>query len=177
MIEKAVNYLLKNQVNKKGISIYPYGLPPEPRILAQSIAYGDIGIGNVLYKTGKEFNNERYKQEGVKVIENATGFKDDTGQYVRDAPLLHGAAGLFSLFDTYTRETPSETISDASAYWLKRVLEFNTADTQWAGYNSYYNGYRDHYQISFAYGIAGIGISLIAHEMNLKHDYLRFFNC
>lgn len=177
MIEKAFNYLLKNQINKKGVSVFPYGLPPEPGILPQSIAYGDIGIGNVLYKAGKEFNNQLYKQEGIKVIENASGFKDDIGKYVRDAPLLHGAAGLLSLFDIYKREIKSETISASSAYWLKRVLEFNSADTPWAGYNSYYNGYRDHYQISFAYGIAGIGISLISHEMNLTHDYLRFFNC
>lgn len=177
LIEKAVNYLFQNQVNKKGISIYPYGLPPEPRILVQSIAYGDIGIGNVLYKAGHTFNNQLYVQEGIKVIENAGVFRDDTGKFVRDAPLLHGAAGLFSLFDTYTRETQSETIAGAAAYWLKRVLEFNTTGTPWAGYNSYYNGYSNHYQISFAYGLAGIGISLMAHEKCLTHDYLRFFNC
>ncbi|MBS0025732.1 lanthionine synthetase LanC family protein [Chitinophaga sp. 22321] len=176
MIHKGLQNLIKYRLAEGYVRLYPFGSAPESQEPLQNLAYGDVGIGNVFYQCGELFDNDYYRREGIKIIENAARFRDDAQKYIKDAQLLHGAAGLLSIFNRYKQLIKSESISASSAHWLEEVLNFNKSTTPWAGFDTYYNGYSDHFQISFAYGISGIGIALIGHKLSLPSDYLIFFN-
>ena len=55
-------------------------------------------------------------------------------------------------------------------------LEKGNNDTQWAGYNTYYNGIYDFAQLGISQGILGIGLTLLCKELNVTNEYLNFLN-
>ena len=73
-------------------------------------------------------------------------------------------------------EHPSKLFKSARQYWMEKTINYNNNNTKFAGYETYRNGFDEDIQVSFAHGIAGIGIALINYKLNLKHEYLKFFN-
>jgi hypothetical protein len=144
----------------------------------QNLSYGDIGIGYTLYKAGQILENKSYCTEALLILENAASFRDVDKKYIRDANLVHGASGLYSVFNLLHDLTNSDEILLARDYWYKTILEFedNSNNPNWAGFNTYFNSMYEFAQLGFSQGIAGIGIALMTKEINCGNDYLSFLN-
>ena len=178
LITKAITFLEKNK-RKDEINFYPHcinSINEYKYRTYQNINYGDIGIGFTIYKSGLVLQNETFKKIGIETIENAANFRDDRGDYIKDAELVYGSSGLFAFFDKMENEHPSKLFKSARQYWMEKTINYNNNNTKFAGYETYRNGFDEDIQVSFAHGIAGIGIALINYKLNLKHEYLKFFN-
>ncbi|WP_230847991.1 lanthionine synthetase LanC family protein [Myroides odoratus] len=176
LIEKSIANLLKSKGIYQGFRTFPYALFPEYEEPYQNIAYGDIGVGNFLYRYGVFSKQPKLKTIGLQTIERASEFRDTEYLFIKDAPLLHGASGLAAFFETYAKETNSKKINKAASYWRNQVLNFSTLTNHWAGFKTYYNGYDNRFQLSYAYGISGIGLFLMHSKQDIKHAYLSFLN-
>jgi lantibiotic modifying enzyme len=178
IITKAISFLEKNK-RENGINFYPHSINPSNEYKYQkyqNINYGDIGIGYTIYRSGLILHNNTFKKIGIETLENAANFRDNTGDYIKDAELIYGSAGLFAFFDKIGSEQPNKLFNTARQYWLEKTINYNNNKTKFAGYETYINGFDEDIQVSFAHGIAGIGITLINYKINLNHEYLKFFN-
>jgi lantibiotic biosynthesis protein len=175
LIVKASSFLIK-QKSEKGVNLFPVNLNKHYFLQYQNINYGDVSIGYVLHEVGVQLEIQQYKKLGIETLLNATCFLDDDNVFIKDAELAYGSAGLFSLFSFLEYKIPQKQLKKAENYWLNKTLCFNNNNTVWAGYDTYFNGFNDFIQVSFGHGIAGIGISLINHQLSSKHEYLTLFN-
>lgn len=176
LIDNNIRDLLKSKGNYPGSRTFPYALLPEGPEPYQNIAYGDIGIGNFLYRYGIYINRKDIKNIGIHTIEKASEFRDDQNLFIKDAPLLHGTCGLAAFFESYTKKVDSSKIINATSYWKNKTLKLSTFENKWAGFETYFNGYDDRFRLSFGYGISGIGTYLICSKLGIPHSYLSFFN-
>ena len=178
IISKAILFLEKNK-RENGINFYPHIINPSNKYKYQkyqNINYGDIGIGYTIYKSGLILQNNTFIKTGIDTLENAANFRDNKGDYIKDAELIYGSSGLLAFFDKMENEHPSKLFKTARQYWIEKTINYNNNKTKFAGYETYINGFDEDIQISFAHGIAGIGIALINYKLNLNHEYLKFFN-
>ncbi|HFK5587311.1 TPA: lanthionine synthetase LanC family protein [Elizabethkingia anophelis] len=176
LISDGVAYMLKYRSSRLPFISFPDKVDPMAHISYQSLAYGDIGIGNFLFQYGQAFQMEEYIDLGLEIMARGALYRDDTGKYCKDAALLHGASGMFALFENYSNLSNHLEICEAALYWYDRIIYFGSLETEWAGFKTYYNGYDDRFQLTFGYGLAGIGISLIAHQLKMPPKYLSLIN-
>jgi hypothetical protein len=175
MIHSAISYL-SSQKKKKNASLFDIDALIHKRIPYNNLAYGDLGIGYVLFKTGKIIDYKQYIDNGIEIMEHAALFVDDEQKYIRDAELIYGSSGLMTIFSFFHSYTNSPSLLKAKTYWLSKTLDYNNNDTKWAGYETFINGYDDHIQLSFCHGLCGIGIALIACQHTQDFSYLRFLS-
>lgn len=178
IIKKAISFL-ENYKKKVGINFYPHSINSNHEFKYQkyqNINYGDIGIGYTIYKSGLILQNNTLKKTGIEILENAANFRDNNGDFIKDAELIYGSSGLFAFYDKIENEHPNKLFKSAKQYWIEKTINYNNNETKFAGYETYINGFDDDIQTSFAHGIAGIGIALINYKLNLNHEYLKFFN-
>jgi lantibiotic modifying enzyme len=178
IITKSILFL-ENYKKKVGINFYPHIINSSNEfkyLKYQNINYGDIGIGYTIYKSGLILKNNTFKKKGIEILENAAKFRDNKGNYIKDAELIYGSSGLFAFYDKIENEHPNKLFKTAKKYWIEKTINYNNNKTKFAGYETFINGFDDDIQISFAHGIAGIGIALINYKLNLNHEYLKFFN-
>ena len=178
IITKSISFL-ENYKKKDGINFYPHSINSSNEFKYQkyqNINYGDIGIGYTIYKSGLILQNNTFKKKGIEILENAANFRDSNGDYIKDAELIYGSSGLFAFFDKIQNEHSNRLFKVARQYWLEKTINYNNSKTKFAGYDTYINGFDEDIQVSFAHGIAGIGIALINYKLNLNHEYLKFFN-
>ncbi|WP_367868490.1 lanthionine synthetase LanC family protein [Pedobacter sp. WC2423] len=174
MIHDAIFYL-SGQKQKKDNTLFDIDALIHKRIAYQNLAYGDIGIGYVLFKTGKIIGCKQYIEEGIEILEHAALFMDDKKEYIRDAELIYGSSGLLTIFSFFYSYNNSSLFLKAKIYWLSKTLDYNNNNTKWAGYETFINGYDDHIQLSFCHGLCGIGIALMACQQE-DFSYLRFLS-
>ena len=176
LIKQGVQFLQKYQKDH-GVNLFPFELQLNKQLSYQSLVYGDVGVGYAMYRIGKILNHQNYINQGVYILENASRFRDRENNFIKDAELIYGASGLFALYSDLASETNNSFFKSASQYWLDKIIAHSNNDTNWAGYDTYINGFDKYIQLSFSHGICGIGIALMSHEMGLDHrKYLTFFN-
>ncbi|MBK1897534.1 lanthionine synthetase LanC family protein [Chryseobacterium paridis] len=139
-----------------------------------NLSYGDIGIGYILIKAGENINDERMVTEGLKVLDHWAKYREEQPKYIKDANLIYGTIGLSSFFYHLSRNYEIASFRDAHLYWYKKTAEFNSENSKWAGYSSYFNSDQDYAHLSFSQGISGIGIALLSHLTNDSELFLNF---
>ena len=168
LIEKAVNYL---KAQKKPIpvnvnqSLFPsyisdHGSSMESRL---SWCYGDIGNALALLNTGQSLQDQKLIDEAVEIMRYNTNRRDANKNYVLDAGICHGAAGLAHIFNRFYQQTQQEEFKDAALHWLEVTLNMSTFEDGLAGYKAHMaieNGYMD--SIGLLDGVVGIGLVLIS---------------
>ena len=159
-----------------GIYLFPFDIEDSKKPQFSNINYGDIGIGYTLYHAGKLLENNEYSNRGIETISNFAKLRDDDAESIRDATLLYGSSGIYSVLNQFKGYTSNQILREATDYWLKRTGDFGNNKKAWAGYNTFYNGERNHLQLSFDQGIIGIGITLICSQLDLQPKYLKFMN-
>lgn len=176
LLDSAIGFLL-SQEDRTGVNWFPINAFENKKLEYQNLSYGDIGIGYVLYKAGEILDNKQYSERGLAILENAAKFKDEERIHIKDANLIYGASGLCSVFNLLYDLTKNEKMLFAREYWHNKIMESNDHTNQnWAGFNTFFNGAYEYAQLGFSQGIVGIGITLMADEMDIINDYLSFLN-
>ena len=176
LIYGSIKYVNK-YYDMRNVNCYPIELQSFKRIFYHNLAYGDVGIAYSLYKTGLILKETRYIDLGLNLLIKTSLFRDNHNCFIKDAELVYGSSGLFAVFDELHKETQLDTFLEAREYWLTKTLQYGNTGGQWAGFETYINGFDNDIQLSFSHGICGIGIALISNKINCSHlDYLSFIN-
>jgi len=168
LLEGAVNYLLNQKLPaNEYLSIFPsWALESTETIAPSRMAwcYGDLGISVSLWHASQALNRKDWKEEAIHTILHSAKRQDLSYNFVVDAGLCHGTAGMALIFMRMYQYTGIEELKDTSDYWYQQTLKMATFDDGLAGYKAYRakisGGWAN--EIGLLEGIAGIGLALIS---------------
>jgi lantibiotic modifying enzyme len=179
LIRESLRFITRYKGTGESAALFP-NIITEEDILEkynyQNLCYGDVGIGYTFYYAGEVLKDVSLVEEGLNILTHAAAYRDDAGRYIRDANLLYGSSGLYTLFSYLHSRTALPVFKETADYWLEKTIGFSRFDTKWAGYQSFYNNETETVHISFLQGICGIGTTLIASRGDVSFDYLTFAN-
>ncbi|AZA84274.1 hypothetical protein C1637_05365 [Chryseobacterium lactis] len=160
MIYSAINFIL-SQKKYGQINMFPQNAFTEDMLGYHNFTYGDIGIGYIITETGKKFEDDFLISEGLEILKNAALYRDPHKEFIKDANIIYGASGLNLLFAHFHEIYGMDVFKQAEVHWYHEILKLGNENSQWAGYNTYFNGTYDFAQLSLSQGLAGIGINLL----------------
>ncbi|MDR3217375.1 MAG: lanthionine synthetase C family protein [Dysgonamonadaceae bacterium] len=167
MLHGAINYILSQQIDFHQFgSFFPnQSLENKPSFIAKSRlawCYGDLGIAMSLWLAGKAIRNMEWQDKGLACLLSSTQRLSLTDNYVKDAGICHGSAGIAMIYNRMYLETKRTEFKDSVQYWIDRTLDFAHFEDGLAGYKTHYqDGLVCNY--SLLMGIAGVGLVLLSY--------------
>lgn len=129
--------------------------------------YGDLGITVALLQASCILNNTEYRDIALNVLLNCSQRRDVKKEFVMDAGVCHGAAGIAHIFNRVYQNTGDEVFKDAALYWLDDCMQKSRFNDGLAGYKVWRNdGWITKHGI--LEGIAGIGLVLLSMISNIE---------
>jgi len=145
-----------------------------PSILSETVNYrnsrlawcnGDLGIAYSLLRTSVILNNTGYRNMALDVLLNCCKRCDVKKEFVMDAGICHGAAGIAHIFNRVYQKTGNETFKEAALFWIDDCLKKSCFNDGLAGYKVWRkDGWIT--QTGLLEGIAGIGLCLLSFVMH-----------
>jgi hypothetical protein len=166
---------LKRQMTLDGLNRFPFDALTQEPLTTQNLAYGDLCLSYLFLRGGKLLQVPDFTHIGNELLDRSARMREQNTT-ASDANILYGSAGLAAFFNQLSAQTHSIQASDAAAYWLDKTLQGNKYLTPWAGYQASFNTHLVATQLNYAEGICGIGIVLMAHELEVGHEHLKFLN-
>ena len=167
LLEGTLHYILRQRIDEK---IYDCYFPstslenPGPvNISRLAWCYGDLGIGIALWHAGKALGRKELIDYAIEIFEFSATRKDLKSNYVWDAGLCHGSAGITQVFFRMWQETRLPSLQSAYEYWKNQTSLFANRPEGPAGYQSYdptQQSWETKYYI--LEGVAGIGLTLLS---------------
>jgi lantibiotic modifying enzyme len=138
--------------------------------------YGDLGNAIALYNAGIVFHKKELIDEAVQVMIHASKQTDLNKNFVKDAGVCHGTAGIAHIFNRFYQATGDETFRRSAVYWIEKTLEMAVFKDGLAGYKTHRNGEKSNWinEISLLEGVAGIGLVLLS---TISPDEPRWDKC
>lgn len=163
LIIKAVNFIISNKNTDSAVgSIFPTinrklnASNPHSRL---GWCYGDLGVALALWYAGKTLGDKRIKDFALYTFDDCARRRDQRATLIHDACFCHGTSGIAQVFRRMYYETGKENYRNAAEYWINETVNLYTHEP--SCYLFYANGvYRQ--EIDLLYGIAGIGLTLLA---------------
>ena len=126
LISGAVNYILSNRLDKDQFGCWFASSSLEceqPSRSRLAWCYGDLGISVALYYAGQALNDGNLTVLSREVLEYAGKYRRCLEQnYVNDACLCHGAAGIGLIFREMSQIFHSPILKNSADYWRDTVL-------------------------------------------------------
>ena len=172
LIEKSINWLLaiKNMDKNSNLSVFPSSIMKGESIKYNSRlgwCYGDLGIASVIWQAGKVTNNKKWKEEAIEIMIRSTKRRNLEDNFVIDAGICHGTAGIAQIFNRFYWETNLPEFKETANYWINETLKMAYHKDGLAGYKIW-TGREDGWinGSGLLEGIIGVGLALISHISN-----------
>ncbi len=125
--------------------------------------YGDLGIAMVLYQTGEILKDDSLKEISIKIMTFNSERRILKSEYVVDAGICHGTAGIAHIFNRMYKYTGKEKYKETSDFWLKETLKMARFEDGVAGYKAWHSTVTSWVkEYGILEGVAGVGLSFIS---------------
>lgn len=179
IIKKGITFIQSNerdQVQGRFPHCYYEDEPEEIEKTQFSQCYGDLGIGYAIIKAGKSIDDIEIFNYGQKILEECVTRKIED-KMTLDAGIVYGASGVACVFDEIYTLTGNSIFEKASDYWFKKILFYlKKGQDDDLSFESAFISPKDIlWNISFGWGGAGIGTSLIRSIDKIKYPSFNEF--
>lgn len=167
ILKLSIKYLLskeKKQLNS--ISLFPDFITIENTTPTNhsrlAWCYGDLGIGITLLNAAITLNDNKLKEDSIRILLHTTNRKSMESTMLKDAGVCHGIFGVAIIYKKAFNLTGNETFRETYLYWCKEGLKMASHDDGQAGYKKWVGGsgvWQN--EISLLEGVSGIGLSII----------------
>ena len=180
LLRGTAQYILAQEIDKEQYGSYfcSFSLESTPDIYKSRLAwcYGDLGLASALYQAGKVLNENAWIDKSLEILLfAATKRRDLEDNFVRDAGLCHGTAGIGHIFYRMWLNTRLPQFRDAADFWFQETLKMAKFEDGLAGFKAlempdgkpaWINKY------GILEGIFGIGLAMLTYyyEMNPEWD-------
>jgi lantibiotic modifying enzyme len=170
----AINYLILKQFDiKSSISYFPNSVSLDGyKGISSRLAwcYGDLGIGVALWNASKALNDDELEQKSLEILLHSTKRRDLAANYVMDAGLCHGTAGIAHIFNRMYINTKILEFKEAADYWFMETLKMAKFEDGLAGFKAWhtqeYGGWTNDFGL--LEGIAGIGLAMLSYVTEIE---------
>ncbi len=171
LLIKTVSYILnqKISVEKYGTFFPNTSIESQPILYKTRLAwcYGDLGVAIAIWQSGLILKNQDWIERGMTILLHAAARRGLKDNFVQDAGICHGTAGIAQIFNRLFRYTNQIEFKEAADYWVIETLKMAVFDDGLAGYKTWrtekYGGWQT--DENLLEGIAGIGLSLLSFVM------------
>jgi len=180
MLSGAINYVLLHEKDFSQFGSYfpNFILIDSPEDVSKSRlawCYGDLGIGLALWQAGKSIDKTAWEEKGLEILLQSTQRRSFNENYVQDAEICHGSAGVAMIFRRMYFETKMDEFKDATQYWINQTLNYSHFEDGLAGYKTRYSGGEWKLDYSLLMGISGIGLVLLSYLENNQQTWDELF--
>ena len=174
LLQGCVNYILEQEIDKNKYGSYfpSFALESMEQLHGSRLGwcYGDLGIAMALWQAGATLRNEMWKNKALEVLLFAAEKRRDLERnFVKDAGLCHGAAGIGHIFYRAWWNTRLPEFKNAADYWFEQTIKMSIFADGLAGYKTWYGeekGWVNSYGL--LEGIAGIGLALMSYYYEVE---------
>ncbi|WP_025606773.1 lanthionine synthetase LanC family protein [Pontibacter actiniarum] len=162
LIERAAAFVLQHKrQNPKGL--FPHILGEEVQDTQFSLCYGDLGVAYALLKAGLTVKDDYLVAEAREIL-NVCLARRYEDKLTYDGSMTYGASGVAYLFLKLSELDPEgEKYLAAYRYWIHQVPRNITEENGFCGFRSFFKPDADLFNLSYAWGIIGIGITLMTY--------------
>lgn len=170
LIRNSVKYLMQQEISyEKYGSYFPSIAKESSKIINRSRlawCYGDLGIASALWLAGNTLGEVSWKNKAVEILlYNAEHRRNLDANYVVDAGLCHGTAGIGHIFYRMWYNTRIPEFLETAGYWFEETLKMAHYPDGLAGYKTFHpqeiGGWQN--DSGLLEGITGIGLALISY--------------
>jgi len=127
-----------------------------------------------LWQAGKAIDKPEWKNKGLEILLQSTQRRNLNENFVRDAGICHGSAGIALIYRRLYIETGRDEFREATQYWINQTLNFSCFDDGLSGYKTLVKeGWKCDY--SLLTGISGIGLVLLSYLENNQQQWDELF--
>ncbi|MBS1780027.1 MAG: hypothetical protein JST70_11920 [Bacteroidetes bacterium] len=152
----------------------------EPLQVSKRLAwcYGDLGIGLILYQAAITLEDNELLLFASNLLIQSTQRTKVEDTLIYDGGICHGSAGAAHIYNKMWNYTGETEYKLASAFWIKKTLEFAKYQDGLAGFKKYNSMLKIHQNdFGILEGIAGIGLVLYSYITNdFSWDYCLMIN-
>jgi lantibiotic modifying enzyme len=131
--------------------------------------YGDLGIAMSLWQAGIALQNEAWKNKALEILLFAAEKRRDLQQnWVKDAGLCHGTAGIAHIFYRMWWNTHIPEFKNAANYWMNETLKMATFTDGLAGFKTWHGKEGWVNSCGLLEGISGIGLALLTYYYEIE---------
>jgi hypothetical protein len=175
LLRGATQYVLVQEIDKDkyGSFFSNYAIESSSTIIKSRLGwcYGDLGIASALYQSGIILKEKVWIEKAIEVLSfavtNRRGLADN---FVSDAGLCHGSAGIGHIFYRMWWNTKLPKFKDAADFWFDQTLKMATFEDGLAGYKKFEMPDEKSTWVNdcgFLTGISGIGMALLTYYYEL----------
>jgi hypothetical protein len=162
LLHYATKFVLSTQMDPSSFrSSFPLWRGYEQLTSNLCLLYGDLGTVCAIVKAAQLLDNGQYLAEAIRIALRTIDRVSLPQTLLHDASVWYGVAGTYLLYDALFRQTGIEAFATAAAYWLKQFPKRANHQNDYLGFSSHFFGVVPEAQLSFNFGIVGIGLTLI----------------
>ena len=175
LLQGCIRFILAQEIDYKKYGSYFPSITIEyeqPDILKSRMGwcYGDLGVALSLWQCGKILHDDCLKMKSLEILRFSTRRKLLEENSVFDACLCHGTSGIAQIFLRMYYETGITSFLESNKFWVSETLKMAQCTNNVAGFRTLEVkqsklNYFDNY--SFLEGISGIGLSLMASNLDI----------
>lgn len=163
LLRGAAQYLMQYKGEDDTKALFPNIIGEERGAIQLCFCYGDLGTLYALLRASKVLANQELHHEILSYIVRLGKLEGNNVGKISDAEITYGAAGTAILFDKIARLENNVIFEAYANIWYQKIPEFATFQNETLGYQAVFNQRKAATNISFAEGIAGIGIALMCY--------------
>ena len=133
------------------------------------LVYGDVGTAYAAIRAAQRLGHAEYEAEATRIALRTVQRTNASEAFLYDASVWYGAGGSYLLYDSVFRQTGRIEFAEAARYWLNRIPEMAQHDNEYLGFNSYFFHKHPTAQLSFKFGLTGIGLVLLQALSNSQY--------
>jgi lantibiotic modifying enzyme len=179
LLRGVVSYILAQEIDKEQYGSYfsGFALESTPTIAKSRLAwcYGDLGIAVALYQAGIALKENSWINKSLEILHYAAKHRKTlVDNFVKDAGLCHGTAGIGHIFYRMWWNTKIPEFKEAADYWFDQTLKMATFPDGLAGFKALHiiddkslwiNCYE------FLMGISGICLAMLTYYYELEPEW------
>lgn len=168
MLNRTLNYILAQRLDYKIYGSYfpSSSIESDTKLYGSRLGwcYGDLGIAVALWQAGSVIHRKDCTDLSVEVLRYAASNRRDlTTNYIFDAGLCHGSAGVAQIFFRMSKELQLPELYEAYEYWRNKTLEMAYHKEGVAGYRMYNaKDFTWTNVMNVLEGVAGIGLMFLS---------------
>lgn len=163
IIDKAVNFLMKQYRRSKYKGLFPNRIGDKIEPMQFALCYGDLGNGYALYRAAEVLSSAKIKVFAEMILSDCL-LRSKEDNLTLDAGILYGASGLGIAFDKLALTSSDKRFTKRANYWYEQIPKYATHTNQFAGFTSRHSNDDVLWNVSYGWGILGIGISLMCFQ-------------
>ncbi|WP_294200010.1 lanthionine synthetase LanC family protein [uncultured Chryseobacterium sp.] len=160
IIRKATAFLIKQYRESDYKGLFPNMIGDAIEPMQFALCYGDLGIGYALLRASQLLKDSD-TADFANVILNDCLLRTKEDNLTLDAGIFYGASGLAITFDKLGTLSDDIRYIQRADYWNQQILTYAMHSNDFAGFKSRLLEDNILWQVSFGWGILGIGITLM----------------